>query len=81
MKNICGHFIEMVTYIENLAIHIHDIGETNVNVLREITSFIRKAACKIGSIEVFVKEMFYDKHYDLGNFQILRDDFLCHLNK
>ena len=71
MKNMCGHFTKMTIDIENLAMHIHDVDETNVNVSREMASFIRKAACKIQSIEVFVKEIYYDKQYDLGNIQIL----------
>ena len=81
MKSMRGHFTAMVNDIENLAMHIHDVDEIDVNVSREMASFIRKVACKIGSIEVFVKEMYYDKHYDLGNIQILRDDSLNYLNK
>ena len=79
MKNMFGHFTEMVTDIENLVKHIQDVDETDVNVSTEMASFTGKAACKIRNIEAFVKEMYFDKHYDLGNGEILRDDFLNYL--
>ena len=51
MKNMFGHFTEMVTDIENLVKHIHDVDETDVNVSTKMASFIRKVACKINYIE------------------------------